>query len=104
MLLRVQSGGLRLHSALSIVRERYPDFGLTPACAGGLLVAEKLHQAARRLRALDGEIEITDPAQRFRGRACHKILRRRIQPCPVIVALICAALGRRHLLAIDARL
>jgi hypothetical protein len=65
------------------------------------LVAEKLHKAARRLL---GEIEITDRAQRFRRRACLKILRQRVQPCPVIVALISAALGRRHLLAIDARL
>jgi hypothetical protein len=70
VLLRAQTGGLRLHSALSIVHERYPDSSPTPACAGALLVAEKLHQAARRLRALDGEIKITDRAQRFRRRAC----------------------------------
>jgi hypothetical protein len=84
------------------VRERYADFGPTPACAGGgLLVAEKLHEAARRLRALDiGEIEITDCAQRFPRRACLKVLRQSVQPGPVTVAVICAAFGRRHLSAL----
>jgi hypothetical protein len=50
-------------------------------------VAEKLHVAARRLRALDiGEIEITDCAQRFRRRARLEVRRQRIQPCSVIVS------------------
>jgi hypothetical protein len=51
-----------------------------------------------------GEIEITDRALRFSRRTCLNVLRRRIQPCPATVALICAALGWRHLSVIDAQL